>query len=190
MNFYSYMELLERIGLENDGYETVKENKYLNITKDTGVFLDMMVCIIKPSIVLEIGTSNGYSTLWLAKNLPEKGKLITIEKQSSKAKESMSHIRKVGFENKVTSVVGTVQNYLESNNELFDMIFLDANRLEYLDYYDSLIASLRCGGLLVCDNAISHKEELKPFTCMVEEDKRLLSFTLNVGKGEFLVYKY
>lgn len=73
---------------------------------------------------------------------------------------------------------------------MFDMIFLDANILEYLDYYDSLIASLRCGGLLVCDNAIFHEEELKPFTCMVEEDTRLLSFTLNVGKGEFLVYKY
>ncbi|WP_081878755.1 hypothetical protein [Vibrio diazotrophicus] len=49
---------------------------------------------------------------------------------------------------------------------MFDMIFLDANRLEYPDYYDRLIASLRCGGLLVCDNAISHEEEFKLFTCM------------------------
>ncbi|EJL6568133.1 hypothetical protein NMS54_003842 [Vibrio navarrensis] len=62
------MELLVHIGLENDCYETVKENKYFNITKDTGVFLDMMmVCIVKPSKVLEIGISNGYSTLWLEK---------------------------------------------------------------------------------------------------------------------------
>ncbi|WP_417561526.1 O-methyltransferase [Marinomonas sp.] len=190
MNFYNYIEIMERKGLVNDYKETVKDNKYLNITKDTGAFLDMMVCIIKPRKVLEIGTSNGYSTLWLAKNLPEKGKLITIEKQSNKAKESMSNIKKVGFEDKVTVVVGTAQKYLVSNNEMFDMIFIDANRLEYLDYYDSLIASLRCGGLLVCDNAISHEEELKPFTCMVGEDTRLLSFTLNVGKGEFLVYKY
>ncbi|PNH89758.1 caffeoyl-CoA O-methyltransferase [Vibrio diazotrophicus] len=73
---------------------------------------------------------------------------------------------------------------------MFDMIFLDANRLEYPDYYYRLIASLRCGGLLVCDNAISHEEEFKLFTCMVEEDTRLLSFTINVGKGELLVYKY
>lgn len=97
MNFYNYMEIMERKGLVNDYNETVKDNKYLNITKDTGAFLDIMVCIIKPSKVLEICTSNGYSTLWLAKNLPEEGKLITIEKQSNRVKESMSNIKNVGF---------------------------------------------------------------------------------------------
>ncbi|WP_156102071.1 hypothetical protein [Vibrio diazotrophicus] len=51
---------MDRKGLVNDYNETVKENKYLNITKDTGSFLDMMVCIIKPSKVLEVGTSDGY----------------------------------------------------------------------------------------------------------------------------------
>ncbi|CAM3247739.1 hypothetical protein VIDI103191_21150 [Vibrio diazotrophicus] len=60
MNFYNYMEIMDRKGLVNDYNETVKENKYLNITKDTGSFLDMMVCIIKPSKVLEVGTSDGY----------------------------------------------------------------------------------------------------------------------------------
>nr|WP_319554174.1 O-methyltransferase [uncultured Vibrio sp.] len=190
MNFYNYIELLKNKGLENDCNETDKENKYLNITKDTGTFLDIMVCTIKPSRVLEIGASNGFSTLWLAKNLPKEGKITTIEKQSKKAKELTSNIKKVGFDGKVDVVVGLAQNYLDFNNQKFDMVFLDANRDEYLNYYDNLIASLRHGGLLVCDNAISHKAELKSFTCKVEADPRLFSFTVNVGKGEFLVYKY
>lgn len=108
----------------------------------------------------------------------------------SKLNEARVNFKAVGFENKITVVHTLIQNYLSScEAQSFDMIFLDSNRAEYLNYYDSLISSLRCGGLLVCDNAISHQSELEPLVNKVKADPRLLHCTVKVGKGELLVYK-
>lgn len=79
MEFSAIMDELEQLGLENDQAQSDKSKKYLNITRDTGELLAVLIKATGAAKVLEIGTSNGYSTLWLASALPENGHIYTIE---------------------------------------------------------------------------------------------------------------
>lgn len=93
MELQSVLNELEASGIENDLIQSDKSKKYLNITRDTGEFLAVLVKATKSMRILEIGTSNGYSTLWLASALPEDGTVKTIELSEQKAAEGRATVR-------------------------------------------------------------------------------------------------
>ncbi|WP_321491867.1 O-methyltransferase [uncultured Desulfobacter sp.] len=180
---------LEQKGLRNDETQSDKSLKYLNITKDTGEFLRVIVLATRSSKILEVGTSNGYSTIWLASSIPIEGTVTTIEYSERKAEEALSNFKKADIANKIVFLKGYAQAVLKNLSDQYDLIFLDADRSKYMDMMQDILRLLKIGGLIVCDNAISHESELAEFTAYLRSKQNFSTSLVPVGKGEFLAYK-
>jgi predicted O-methyltransferase YrrM len=189
MKFQKVMKDLELLGIENDQAQSDKSKKYLNITRDTGEFLSGRIQATGARKVLEIGTSNGYSTIWLASALPENGVVYTIEANPQKVTEAATNFDKANVSSNIIQLVGDASEALTEVTENVDFIFLDANRKTYTALAEQLFQLLKSGGLLVCDNAISHSSELEEFTAWLKYQGNLSTSLVPVGKGELLVYK-
>jgi predicted O-methyltransferase YrrM len=180
---------LEIEGIKNDSEASDRSYKQLNITKDTGEFLTILVKASNAETILEVGTSNGYSTLWLAAAIPDRGKVITLEIQQHKIDQAKINFDRSGLGRKIEVVKSDASEYFELSDNKFDFIFLDAERTEYIKFSKEIISSLRIGGLLVCDNAISHKEEMIEFIEFIKGSNQFTTSLVPVGKGEFVAYK-
>lgn len=106
-----------------------------------------------------------------------------------KISEARLNFEKADVSAKITQLAGDVSEVLEHLTERVDFIFLDADRKAYLSSAEPLFNTLEPGGLLVCDNAISHRDELADFTLWLNKQNNLKSALVPVGKGELLVYK-
>lgn len=179
---------LEQFGLSNDGVITERPRRMLNITRDTGEFLSVLVRAMNARRVLEIGTSNGYSTLWLA--LAAKaidGHVTTVELSDFKLGLAARNFAQSGLAAFITQVHGEAGAMLRGSPESsFDLVFLDSERAEYLGWWPDIRRVLRKGGLLVVDNATSHSAEMAPFVALVAADTDFATCTVPVGNGEFL----
>ena len=180
---------LEATGVRNDATQSDKSKKYLNITRGTGEFLSVLVKALNAQTILEIGTSNGYSTLWLASSLPESGHVYTIEHLEYKAIEAQINFGRAGLLHKITQLIGDAGTELAKVPQNVDMIFLDADRSLYLSLAEVLFDLLKTGGLLVCDNAVSHENELAEFVNWVKSNAHMSISLVPIGKGELLVHK-
>lgn len=180
---------LEKKGEENDARTTERSRKYLNITRDTGQFLAVLLKAMQASSVLEIGTSNGYSTLWLASSLGTSGQVTTIEISPDKVREARDNFTRAGLAHMIQLIEGSAADYLRVQKARFDVVFLDAERSEYMDFADDVVAALKAGGVLVCDNAVSHQAELVDFMAYIEGQQAFTTCLVPVGKGEFVAYR-
>ena len=179
---------LERFGLSNDGTIADRPRRMLNITRDTGEFLSVLVRVMNARCVLEIGTSNGYSTLWLALAAKAiKGHVTTVELSDYKLALAAKNFEQSGLAPFITQVSGEAGDVFRgSSDSSFDFVFLDSERSEYLGWWPDIKRVLRKGGLLVVDNATSHSVELASFVAMVSADADFTTCTVPVGNGEFL----
>jgi predicted O-methyltransferase YrrM len=182
---------LERFGKANDASTTEYPRRMLNVTRDTGEFLAVLIRAMLARRVLEIGTSNGYSTLWLASAARAIGGLVTtVELAEHKIKLASANFVRAGLARYISIVhddAGRVLERLSSNT--FDLVFLDSERLAYPKWWMDLRRVLRPGGLLVVDNATSHPEELTPFVTLVKADAAFFTSLVPVGNGEFLAVR-
>lgn len=182
---------LEQFGAANDCPTRVRPRRMLNITRATGQFLSVLVRATVAQRVLEIGTSNGYSTLWLAEAaLAIGGSVTTIETSDYKIGLASANFARSGLARSVTLVQCDAGKYLrELNESAFDLIFLDSERSEYAGWWPDLRRALRSGGLLVVDNATSHPAEMSPLITLVTADSSFSTSIVPVGNGEFLAVK-
>lgn len=182
---------LERLGEANDAATTDRPRRMLNITRDTGAFLAVLVRAIAARRVLEIGTSNGYSTLWLADAARGiGGSVTTVESAEYKVGLATANFARAGLAPFITLVHDDAGRLLErSDPSACDMIFLDSERPEYPGWWPQLRRVLRPGGLLVVDNATSHVEQMAPFVALVTADPGFANCLVPVGNGEFLAVK-
>ena len=182
---------LERFGEMNDSTIQDRPRRMLNITRDTGEFLSVLVRAMFARRILEIGTSNGYSTLWLASAARATGGTVTtVEHSSYKVAMAQQNFSRSGLASYITLVHDDAGRVLaNSADALFDMVFLDSERPEYPGFWPNLKRALRPGGLLVVDNATSHAEQVAPFMALVKADAELTTSLVPVGNGEFLAVK-
>jgi predicted O-methyltransferase YrrM len=182
---------LEQFGVTNDGSTNERLRKMLNITRDTGEFLVVLVKATFARRVLEIGTSNGYSTLWLASAARDiKGSVTTVEKSRYKIDLAASNFARSGLASYISQVHDDGGRVLErSAAGAFDFIFLDSERAEYPAWWPNLKRVLRLGGLIVVDNATSHPVELAPFVALVQGDAEFATSLVPMGNGEFLAVR-
>jgi predicted O-methyltransferase YrrM len=182
---------LERFGEANDDATTDRARRMLNITRATGEFLAVLVRATAAHRVLEIGTSNGYSTLWLAEAVRATGGTVTtVECSAYKVGLAAVTFERAGLASLITLVQEDAGCLLQrSVQDAFDFIFLDAERSAYPGWWPHVRRALRPGGLLVVDNALSHLEQLAPFVAVVKSDPLFATSLVPVGNGEFLAVK-
>ncbi len=187
----SLMAELERFGEANDSATNDRSRRMLNITRDTGEFLAVLVRATAARRVLEIGTSNGYSTLWLADAARGiGGSVTTVEFAEDKIGLAAANFARSGLLPFITLVHDDATRVLEqSDPDAYDLIFLDSERSEYPRWWPHLRRVLRRGGLLIVDNATSHEEQMAPFVALVTADPEFATCLVPVGKGEFLAVK-
>ncbi len=182
---------LERFGASNDAEHTERPRRMLNITRDTGEFLSVLVRAMLARRVLEIGTSNGYSTLWLAEAARAiGGSVTTVELSAFKVGLASDTFARSGLSSFIRLIHDDAGRVLErADPDAFDLIFLDSERPEYPGWWPHLRRVLRPGGLLVVDNATSHPEQVAPFIALVNADAAFTTSLVPVGNGEFLAVK-
>jgi len=182
---------LERFSAANDEATSERSRRMLNITRDTGEFLSVLVRATGARRVLEIGTSNGYSTLWLAEAAKATGgNVTTVEFSEYKVGMASATFARSGLGPLISLVHDDAGRVLQRFEEgAFDLIFLDSERSEYPGWWPQLRRVLRLGGLLVVDNAVSHVEQMAPFTALVKADPHFTTSLVPVGNGEFLAVR-
>lgn len=185
------LDELAAFGDAHDGDPANGARRMLNITPDTGEFLAVLVKATGARRILEVGTSNGYSTLWLADAVEAvDGAVTTIELAPAKIEMARANFARAGLDTRITLLEGDAGTMLANLFDAsFDLLFLDSKRSDYLDWWPDIRRILRAGGLLVVDNATSHAEEMATFTAAVRADTGFTTSLVPVGKGEFLAVK-
>ena len=179
---------LEEFGQANDKSISDRPRRMLNITRDTGEFLAVLVRATVARRVLEIGTSNGYSTLWLASAACDVGgTVMTIELSNFKVDLAAKNFVRSALAPFIVQLQDDAGHVLSRQGDAaFDMIFLDSERPEYPGWWPEIKRVLRPGGLLVVDNATSHPDQMAPFVALVKADADFVTCLVPVGNGEFL----
>jgi len=188
----SLLQEIEAFGKANDARVTDRSQKMLNITPRAGEFLSILVRLQGAKRVLEIGTSNGYSTLWLADAVSSTDGIVeTVEMNPEKVGLARINFERAGLSRFISLVEADAAEVLAAAaDSIYDFVFLDSERTEYLWWWPYVLRVLRPGGLAVCDNAISHKHELEQFTAAVHRTPRCSMCLVPVGKGQLLILKH
>lgn len=159
------------------------------ITPDTGKFLALLMANAPQGVVLEIGTSAGYSTLWLALACEASGRtLTTFEVLPEKAVLARETFAAAAVEGVVRLVEGDARHRLTQYEDIA-FCFLDADKDVYAACYEAVIPRLVRGGWLVADNAVSHREYLQPLLDRALSDERVDAVIVPIGKGELVCHK-
>lgn len=159
------------------------------IPPETGKFIALLAATAPQGTYLEIGTSAGYSTLWLALACKELGrKLVTFEVLEEKAHLAKETFKVAGVEQVIELVTGDAREYLHNYRNV-SFCFLDAEKEAYYDCYEKVVPNMVSGGLLVADNAISHKNELKAMLERALNDQRVDALVVPIGRGELVCRK-
>lgn len=189
--FKQFLSELEIFGKENDQHHTERAKRMLNITPDTGEFLTVLIHATQAKNILEIGTSNGYSTLWLAQAAKAiDAKVTTIEFSKFKADLAQTNFNQAGLSAIITLLQADAYEVLQQTTaQAFELVFLDAKRSEYVSWWPEIKRILKPNGLLIVDNATSHATEMNEFMSQVCADASFSHALVPVGNGQFLASK-
>lgn len=169
--------------------------------KVLGGFLRLFSKLISPDRILEIGTYTGYSAICLARGLRTDGKLITIEVNEELRSTALRYFKQAGLEDRIQLINGPALEVIPGLKETFDLVFLDANKEDYLAYYHLALEKLAQGGYMLVDNVLwsgkvleeNHSDtttrSLHQFNQMVTQDVRVENLLLPIRDGLMVIKK-
>jgi caffeoyl-CoA O-methyltransferase len=168
---------------------TPRMQRLRQIPPETGRFLALLCASAPVGQVIEIGSSAGYSTLWLSLACQSRQDRLTgFEVLPEKVALARETFRLAGVEAMIDLVEGDARQVIDRYTEVA-FCFLDAEKEIYADCYEKIVPNLVSGGLLVADNVISHAEELRPFVERALNDPRVDAVVVPIGKGELVCRK-
>ena len=186
----AFLEKLATFGEDNDSRETARPRRMLNVTRDTGRLLWILVRATRATRILEVGTSNAFSTIWLADAARATGgRVTTLEVNPDKIALARANLARAGLGDAVDIAAGPAAETLATLPGPFDLVFLDADRPSYLTYLELVVPRLRPGGMLVADNVTSHASELTDYLNRVKFHPQLFTVTVPIGNGEEIALK-
>jgi len=166
-----------------------------------GKLLELLSCLLQPNRILEIGTFTGYSALCLAKGLSPEGELHTIELREADAAIAKGYFERSAQKNKIKLHIGEAQQIIHNLPEMWDIVFIDADKTGYIEYYDLLLPKLKQNGLIIADNVLFHGDVLDEtisgknakaihaFNEHVKNDNRVEQVLATVRDGLLLIRK-
>jgi len=166
-----------------------------------GSFLTILSTLIQPGRILEIGTFTGYSALCLAKGLKSGGVLHTIELRAEDAAVANHFFQQSAEQEKIRLHVGNAMEIISGLNELWDIVFIDADKTGYIDYYELVLPAIKKNGLIIADNVLFHGQVLadpvigknaramEAFNTHVKNDVRVEQVLLTVRDGLLMIRK-
>jgi len=170
----------------------ITQKDFWNISRKTGNLLNMFVKMMNIQNALEIGTSNGYSGLWLAKALKETGgHLTTIEFYEKRQILAIENFKKCGVNDVITSIQGSACDVIRnfSDDIKFDFVFIDASKREYIDYFTLIKPHMTKKSMLIADSIISHAEKVKDFVNAIDKDDEFQYEIVEVPAGILIAYR-
>ena len=180
---------LHAYGVAFDAERPDRLERLRNLEPDTAALLALQVRATGARRVLELGTSNGYSTLWLADAVRATGgRLLSVELIPERSGQAAANLARAGLSGFVDLLVQDAADTLrQAADGEWDLIFLDAERPFYSGYWPELVRVLRPGGLLIVDNVISHADQLTEFRALVSGDQRVSEALVPTGAGALLI---
>ena len=166
-----------------------------------GKLLELMSSLLRPRRILEIGTFMGYSALCLAEGLAEGGRLHTIELRDADADRAAEYFRRANRQDRILLHRGNALAIIPALNEVWDLVFIDADKVSYSEYYRMVLPRVRSGGLIIADNVLFHGQVLEAqvegksakaiqaFNDLVAADQTVEKVMLTVRDGLFLIRK-
>ena len=183
---------VEAFGQSNDALETDRARRMLNLERNTAELIQILVLSSSRKRVLEIGTSNGYSALWLGATLraiPGAQGLTTIERDPQKVEQARANIADAGLNDTVTFHEGSATEIVAALPGPFDCVFFDADRVSAPEQLRLLLSKLERDVLLLADNILSHPEEVAGYLQEFEHLPEFVTTTVTVGKGLHIAYR-
>ncbi len=184
-------ELLRQIVKETEE----KNIPLIQISPELGKFLYVLVKSIKAMRILEIGALTGYSTIWMARALPDGGRLTTLEISKEHADIANGNFKKAGLDKKINLILGNAMESLDKlANEKFDFVFIDADKILYPAYYEKVIKLMNNGGIITADNTLKdgriidknpdeNIRAIQVFNKTVADDPRVDSILVPISDG-------
>jgi predicted O-methyltransferase YrrM len=187
----AFLDELYAHGREYDAARADRLQRLRNVEPETAELLGVLVRALGARRVLEIGTSNGYSTIWLADAVLETGgAVLSLEIEAERTGQALDNLTRAGLEGAAELRTEDAGEALQGfAGESWELVFLDAERPAYAGYWPDLLRVLVPRGLLVVDNALSHAKELVDFSELVYGAEGVTSTLLTVGAGVLLVVK-
>lgn len=183
---------LEQFGRDNDARRQDRSSKMLNLERDTAELLHLLVRATNRKRVLEVGTSNGVSTIRLAAALQDSADaqpLFTIERDGAKHAQAVENLRLAGVSERTCLLLGDATEIVRTLVGPFDCVFFDADRVSAPEQLAVLLPKLAPDCLLLADNALSHPGELAGYRTMVEQLPGFISVLVPTGKGLHLAHR-
>ncbi len=171
--------------------ETTAE-EFWNVSRQSANFINMLIKLMKAQNVLELGTSNGYSGLWIADALKETGgHLTTIEFWEKRQCIERENFENCGFSDLITCKVGPAYEIVRDEiNEKFDLVFIDANKGEYVKYFEVVNPLVKKSGVILADNITSHAKKVQPFIDTITNNGCYQVQILDLPDGMLMAYKF
>ena len=179
-----------------DYNKTLGDIKRMQIDPTQCHFLHLIIKISNIKNVLEIGTFTGLSALSISLALPEDGKLVVLDKNEETSKIAQNFFKKANQNHKITSIIKpALESLNDIKNQKFDMVFIDADKMNYKKYYEKSLGLINQGGLIIIDNVLWHGEvadvkysdkytiNIREFNQFVSEDKRVEQVIIPLGDG-------
>jgi len=167
-----------------------------------GKLLEMISRMVKPERILEIGTFTGYSGICMARGLSEGGILHTIDRNDETTEIARKYFRMAGLSERVVFHAGNAMDVISTLNETFDLIFIDANKEQYVTYYNAVFNKWRTGGILLADNVLwggkvlhskinedKETQGIVEFNNFILKDERVDKLLIPLRDGLFLIRK-
>src|SRR2546425_477303 len=186
----AFLTELYAAGQHNDSQQQERDKKMLNLEVETAQFLNILVRSSRRTRLLEIGTSNGYSTIWLAWAARSiGGQVISMDRDEPKLALADANLRQAGLRDVVELICGDATQVVADLTGPFDFVFFDADRLSAPSQLALLLPKLTADVLLLADNALSHPQEIAVYLSAVQVLPQFDHLVIPIGKGLSMAYR-
>ena len=169
---------------EHDARQADRLDRFRNVESETAELLGVLVRATRARSILELGTSNGYSTIWLADG---GGDVTSVDIDAGRTELARANLARAGLEADLRTE-NAADTLAAAGDGAYDLIFLDSERPAYAGYWPHVLRVLRPdGGLLVIDNVVSHADEVREISAQIEAEPAVTSVLIEIGAGILLV---